>query len=182
MSRLFPVLFGVVGVLMAAVLIPVAIVLGEPQFWLVAVGVPALFIGFAGAALVRARQRKAGEAIGLSAGPAQVRRGERVDVRLQLPDADGEDLELTLMCTVRYDVRRPSDDGGHNRTTSHATAFTTSKVASGRQLVQSVAFEVPREAPFSHEGSCLSFAWQLRARQPRRGVDRVREEPLWVLP
>jgi hypothetical protein len=48
---------------------------------------------------------------------------------------------------------------------------------------QAFRFGVPERAPFSHEGDCLSFAWMVRAREPRAGArDPHQDEPLWVVP
>ena len=49
--------------------------------------------------------------------------------------------------------------------------------------MQSVRLAIPADAPFSYEGTCLSFKWELVARGHKsRGLDAQARSDLSVLP
>jgi hypothetical protein len=86
----------------------------------------------------------------------------------------------------RVDPDSHTDSDGHihtSRQTSRAIAYEASlpvEIASG---VQSVRLAIPGPAPFSYEGECLSFEWEIVARgRRRRGIDLEAGRELSVLP
>lgn len=177
----------VAAVLFLLVMGPVAVLSGDPRFY-VAAALGAGTFGAAGVALRRRRRPRLAEHIGVSTASDTVRRGEEVAVRLEIADLDrvAEHLELGLVCTVWYDryerVGRGTDSRP-SRIINERTAYEEWRSVSPGQRVQSVSFQVPANAPFSHEGSCLSFAWRVSAREPAAmRADPVRDHALWVSP
>jgi hypothetical protein len=116
----------------------------------------------------------------------RIRRGQRLDVRLELPEDLGEEpVEVALACTVRYDVYGwfTHQSGERSRSTQTDVAWRSQELVSPGQRVQSIAFEIPGNVPYSHQGKALSFAWAVTARQQVRwGRDREATEPVRVLP
>ena len=124
--------------------------------------------------------------LGLAVSPEQIRRGQRLDVRLELPeDAGDTPIEVVLACTVQYDVYGlvTLESGERNRSTREDVAWRREESANPAMRVQSIVFELPGNVPYSHAGKALSFAWEVRARQriPRRR-DRESSVALRVLP
>jgi hypothetical protein len=107
-----------------------------------------------------------------------VRRGERIGAV-----ATGEGtIELGLVCIERYDVwREGAADDSRSRSTLSAVVWSSWVPAPHATLGQRVELAVPADAPYSHEGDCLSFAWSVRAR--RAGEKRTGPPaPVWVEP
>ena len=101
----------------------------------------------------------------------EVRRGGHVDVQLEItkPSKVNDGLELGLVCTEYYDVETTDGNGNSNRSTHDAHAHEDWRPqAPDGGGVRSVRFEVPREAPYSYRGGCLSFVWRVSAREPKR--------------
>ena len=80
------------------------------------------------------------------------------------------------MCVERYDHPVPTrgEDGepAVERRIGEEVAFESWLPAWRTEERQTVRFRIPPDAPYSHEGECLSFAWRVSAREP----DRVAEE------
>ena len=70
-----------------------------------------------------------------------------------------------------------------HRETATATAYEAWVPVESGAGVQSVRLAVPREAPFSYKGDCLSFQWEVvaRGRRPHRLDAQARRE-ISVLP
>jgi hypothetical protein len=107
-----------------------------------------------------------------------VRRGERVGAAVT---GDGS-IEVGLVCVERYDVwREGAADDSRSRSTMSAVVWDAWAAAPHASLGQRVELTVPADAPYSHEGDCVSFAWSVRAR--RIGEKRTGPPaPVWVEP
>lgn len=118
--------------------------------------------------------------------PTDVRRGERVTATLTLTDPANvapQEVQVGLVCTEWYDETRYTGRGHHTRATAEALAHEEWVVVDHKVEPQSFAFRIPSDAPFSYEGSCLSFGWKVSARQVRvRRTDRTTNVPIWVRP
>ena len=92
-------------------------------------------------------------------------RGDHIEALVVVtePDALGE-LEAGLVCTEYYDEKVYDSDGHASRTTSDAIAHEQWQPLQSLQGEQSVRFAIPPSAPFSYEGSCVSFKWEVVAR------------------
>jgi hypothetical protein len=124
--------------------------------------------------------------IGASMG--EVRRGEEFEVLVTVPsNSKLIGIDVGLVCTELYDEESShTDSDGHTHTsrqTSRAIAYEAwlpVEIASG---VQNVRLAIPGPAPFSYEGECLSFEWEIVARgRRRRGIDLESGRKLAVLP
>ncbi|HEX2086811.1 MAG TPA: hypothetical protein VHF89_14120 [Solirubrobacteraceae bacterium] len=178
-------IFGALGLFfVAAALAVFGGVTGESAF-VVALGLGLLALA-AGAR--RASWAREARHLRLSVDPVEPRRGERVAVRLDVtadPGA-GADVDVGLVCSEMYDyVEVVHTSSGRSRTRStkvvdaHAEWVPAQPVAGSQQF----AFVVPRDAPYSYEGDCVSWAWRVSARQRvEMGRDPVRDVPVWVLP
>ncbi len=173
LARFVPLVFGVVfggG----------AYGIGVPWFVSVGVGV-AVVLGFLFIHVMRSRDV---EHLRVSVDRTEVRRGERLHVRVDVldPERAGERLEVGLVCGVRYVVReaRSSSDHGPSRTTRRDTAYDGWVDASPGLAVP---LEVPRNQPYSHDGKVLDYTWKVVVRDvAARRVDSVLETPIRVLP
>ncbi len=131
-------------------------------------------------------KRAVGFAVSVS--PVELRRGQTVRAQLQIDDPeklDGE-LQVGLVCTEYYDVKREvatQDGTSTQRVTQSVIAHEHWTNADPAQQLQSFDFAIPETAPFSHEGTVLSFCWRVSAKVPRRGRrDPSSDQPIWVRP
>jgi len=122
------------------------------------------------------------------ADPLELQRGEEVEAELEIlyPEDVAERLEVGLVCVERYDhpVSR-TEDGKTvvSRETGEGVVYERWIPAWRTEELQSFRLRVPPDAPYSHEGDCLSFAWRVSAREPARGTeDGTSDDPIWVLP
>jgi hypothetical protein len=168
--------------------------------WVVLVVVPGRGPVAKGGALDRLANRLAGVgpldflrkrlAKGLQVGASrqELRRGEQVDALVTILSARGlGQVEVGLVCTELYDHKDTSTDyegkTQSSRATSAAIAHEAWLPVENTPGVQSVGFTVPPEAPFSYEGSCLSFKWEVVARgRRRRRLDALARQEVSVLP
>ena len=154
--------------------------IGAPWF----VGLGVLLAIVLGALFIHVMRSRDVEHLRVSVDRSELRRGERLHVRVDVVDAEraGERLEVGLVCGVRYVVRssRSSSDHGPDRTTVRDTAY-DGWVAASPGLT--VPLEVPRNQPYSHDGKILDFSWKVVVRDvAARRVDSVVETPIRVLP
>jgi hypothetical protein len=115
----------------------------------------------------------------------EVRRGGFVDVQFEVtnPSKVGEGLELGLVCTEFYDVETTDANGNSSRNTHDAPAHEDWRPQTPEGGTRNVRFEVPREAPYSYRGGCLSFVWRVSAREPKKlRFDRAFNVEITVLP
>jgi hypothetical protein len=102
------------------------------------------------------------------------------------PQKLGEKLDLGLVCSEFYDVKTTVYDqnGSHEqRVTRTAEAVGQWRGADRAQPQQTVSFTVPPDAPFSYEGTTVSWAWRVSAidRHAHR-LDAHRDVAIWVSP
>jgi hypothetical protein len=107
----------------------------------------------------------------------ELRRGERVAV-----SASGAgEIEVGLVCTEAFDVRRRISDESRSRVTDRAVVWQQWLPVAHAALGQRIELAVPADGPYSYEGDCVSLAWAVLVR--RVGEQRAAEPvPLWVAP
>lgn len=116
----------------------------------------------------RRRLRPSSDKVEISA-PASIRRGEDVDVGITIRDGahTGVRLRVGILCVERYDVEQSTKDGSH-RVTKEDSAHEEWREVSASEAQQGLTFAVPAEAPYSYQGSCLSFEWHAEALEVAR--------------
>jgi hypothetical protein len=129
------------------------------------------------------RQRRT-RGLQVDAGEGEVRRGADVEALVTISNPKGlGDLEVGLVCTEYYDEQSTDSDGDTSRATVEEIAHENWLPVEEVTGVQSVRLPIPASAPFSYEGACLSFKWELVARGHRsRGLDAQARRDLSVLP
>ncbi len=166
-----------------------------PVRWAVGIG-GALVLGLL-ARMLRQRSAAISAATHLQLRPStdEPRRGEELVVSLTVVDPSklkGDRLEVGLECIERYDYRQQQSNSGSSvgsagsssrRVTRRATVFERWLPAQRSVASETFTFHIPPDAPFSHEGDCLSFSWMLTAREHvAHGIDTRLDHPLWVRP
>jgi hypothetical protein len=152
------------------------------------------FVYQVGHVVLRRRGRRLATEAGLEvdAQETRVRRGEEVEARISIsaPRAIG-DLKVGVRCTELYDEDVSEDTGGTSSTrmpstrrkTFEAIAYETWVPVDAVPGEQSARIAIPEDAPFSYAGDCLSFKWEVVAREVRRhAVDAEATGELRVLP
>jgi hypothetical protein len=159
---------------------------------------PAVFYGvFGGMALVTLafavaiymfKKPKSARHFQVSANPIELRRGDKVNVELQVTDPDkieGE-LKVGLVCTELYDERHVSyNQNGEttHRAVARVAAYEKWHTAAHGSRSQSFTFEIPPDGPFSHEGAVVTLEWQVTAKEAiKHGRDPTADQPIWVAP
>jgi hypothetical protein len=129
------------------------------------------------------RQRRT-RGLQVDAGEHEVRRGEEVEALVTISSPEGlGDLEVGLVCTEYYDEESTDHEGDTSRATVVAIAHEDWRPVEEVTGVQNVRLAIPADAPFSYEGACLSFKWELVARGHKsRGLDAQAKRELSVLP
>ena len=92
------------------------------------------------------------------------------------------DVRVGLVCTCFYDYEYETytqHGTTSSRQTTSSPAYEEWKTAE-RTPEQTLTFTIPSNAPYSHEGSAVSFAWKVMAREHRRGRDHFTDLPFWV--
>lgn len=149
---------------------------------LLAIGIPVA------AWIVHRRSRRARPAFDLAARPIEAQRGEAVEAAVRINDAAQAtgDLEIGIVCTAYYDRWTQSgrpDDGAPRRVTAEGIVYEDWREVPASLGAQQVVFAIPADAPFSHEGECLSFAWRVTARRHESlARDPRRDVAIWVAP
>jgi hypothetical protein len=157
----------------------------DPEIWAISFAAMALPLFVAAWYLNRRDRPPWAEAreVSVEVEPLEVRRGEDVTVKLGTRSEAGR-LEAGLLCIESYDVKR-----------TFATRRGTREIRETEDAIEranwvlpdgdagTVRLRVPEDAPCSHEGSCLSFAWRVSGRLRRGGGEERRtDQPIWVLP
>lgn len=97
-----------------------------------------------------------------------------------------EDVELGLVCLERWDYEARSRTRYGSvviRQTGEAHAYEHWQPVESAAGEQTVTFRIPKDAPQSYEGECVSYAWRVSARAVRRlRPDPRIDHPVWVLP
>jgi hypothetical protein len=105
-----------------------------------------------------------------------VSRGDEVEALVTISDAaKAGSVEVGVVCTEYYDeevTESYTDSDGvlqtrTSRETHQAAAHEEWRSIESTVGVQSVRITIPAEAPFSYEGDCLSFRWEIVARGRR---------------
>lgn len=117
---------------------------------------------------------------------ADLRRGEEVAITFLGKRGGDDPLEVGLVCAERYDMEVRARAGGATvvtRETAEARVHEQWQAVPPGVDEQTFTFTVPREAPYSYEGDCVSYVWfaSARAVKPLRKDARL-EEPIWVRP
>jgi hypothetical protein len=155
---------------------------------LIALACLALAVGIpAGAWLAYRRVRGAKPAFDLAARPIEARRGQELEAAIRIgdPSAAAGDIEIGLVCTAHYDrwTQSSGPDTSRRRVTAQGIAYEDWREVPAALGSQQVRFAIPPDAPFSHEGECLSFAWRVTARtHAAMARDPRHDVPLWVAP
>ena len=124
----------------------------------------------------------------VAAGVQEVRRGGEVEALVTITSARRlGDVEVGVVCTEYYDEEQTSSDGDGTTSTSRVTcdeiAHETWHPIEAVAGVQSVRFTIPPDSPFSYDGDCLSFKWEVVARGRRsRQLDAQARSEFSVLP
>ena len=131
-----------------------------------------------------ARLRTRFGGVALAVDRDELRRGEAVAATVT--HGAVEALEVGLVCDERFDlIARAQTKAGpvSVRETNQATAYEVWKPVDAAVGEQVFSFEIPRAAPCSYEGDCLSYGWRVTARQVRRlRTDPRSDHPIWVWP
>jgi hypothetical protein len=161
-----------------------------PAWEVVAIGVAGVGLFLVGRRRHLLHRFQTGLSDELQIGPPtdQVRRGEEIDVEVTVVDPRRlTNVEVGLVCTEYYDVEVTSTDSeGHtssSRQTRDAIAHEAWIPVENAPGSQTVRLLIPPGAPFSYEGDCLSFRWELVARGHKRWrLDARAEHDLRVAP
>jgi hypothetical protein len=114
----------------------------------------------------------------------EVRRGDEVELLVTVTSTRGlTDLQAGIVCTERYAETDTDSEGRTTRTTSNAIAHEAWVPIERTPGTQSIGLAIPLEAPFSYEGSCLSFVWEVGVRVRRSlRLDAEARHQISVLP
>ena len=115
----------------------------------------------------------------------ELRRGESVQATLSVGRLErvAEGAQVGIVCTEYYEVTRTDGKGNQYADTEDVIAYEDWHPVDRAQSTQRHVFEVPAGAPYSHEGTVVSFQWRLTAREPKRmRPDARTDTPLWVRP
>lgn len=177
-------LFPFLGLTIGGTLVAAGIALGEPA--IVAGGAAGgLVFVVVGAVVFRTGKPKLAKHLSLTVDNPRLARGEKVTGRLEITDPGKarETIELGLECAVFYDHESRDSEGGTSRSTVRVIGHQEWRSVSPSQTLHPFEFEVPLSAPYSHEGSALSFRWRVSAREPvTLRSDPRRDVDLWVTP
>ena len=128
-------------------------------------------------------RKKLAKGLDVRVDQCEVRRGDEIEALVVVtePDRLGE-LEAGLVCTEHYDEVVHTGENS-SRTTSKAVAHEAWQPLPSMAGEHSVRLAVPARAPFSYEGSCLSFRWEVVARGRRdRKLDARASQEISVRP
>ena len=113
-------------------------------------------------------------------------RGLEVEACVTVSNPEGLDnVEVGLVCTESYDYHDSgsgADDPG-GRSTAYAVAYEAWRPVVNGPGMQVVRLAIPPRAPFSFDGDCLSFVWEVKVRgRRRRRLDAQAGHEILVLP
>jgi hypothetical protein len=159
-------------------------------FIAIAVIVVGVWVVIGGVFLARRRRGQLAHRVGLEVAAVKdaVGRGQDVEAAVTISQLEGlEGIDLGLVCTESYAAKTDETDmDGHTYTTRGT------KVAKAHESwlpidellgTQSVRVTIPKDAPFSYEGSALSFEWEVLARgRQHLAPDALAKCPITVLP
>jgi hypothetical protein len=132
---------------------------------------------------IDALRRRLTKGLEVDAATEQVRRGEEVEALVTVTSARGlGGIEVGVVCTEIYDKEEWESDDTVSRTPTEAIAHDAWVPLEAMAGVQSMRLAIPSDAPFSYEGKCLSFRWEVVARGRRRGLDAQAKSEFSVQP
>lgn len=151
-----------------------------------AIGLVCVYGAFAISGAGRPQRHRRLRGARLSVDRTTPRRGDELIVTFAGPSAGGDRLELGIACDERYDREVRTYARGVSmvvRQTGEETVHEEWKAVPAGTVAHEVALRIPRDAPYSYEGSCLSYSWRVSARavRPRRPDARF-DQPIWVDP
>jgi hypothetical protein len=118
----------------------------------------------------------------------ELRRGEGVvaTIRVTDPSRIAGIFELGLVCTERWAELHThagaNTDMPDRRQVYEAPLYQWWIPLDKAQPRTDMTLPVVPDAPFSHDGTALSFLWTVTARDRRSGFDHLDRQPLTVLP
>ena len=130
-------------------------------------------------------RRRGTHGLAVAVTEGEVHRGDEVEALLTISRTGGlGHLEVGLVCTEHYAAEiTTGEDDPPTRGTSTATAYETWAPVENVLGEQIVRLMLPADAPFSYEGTALSFTWQVVARgRKSHRLDAQASSVLWVLP
>lgn len=144
-----------------------------------AFGALALWVGYANVrGARRQRPRRDLENVSVRIDPEQPRRGQEVQVTV----AGRPGLEVGLECIERFDHAartRGAATGSRVRQVLEVPAHAEWRPAAGA----TESFRIPFQAPYSYEGTVVTYYWRVSVREVRAlRADARNDHPLWVLP
>lgn len=124
---------------------------------------------------------------GITTADPHVKRGTDVEVLVTIAGSAGiREAEVGLICTEYYAEKvqddDPESDFATRRQTSEAIAHEEWLLVESTPGVHSVRLTIPLGAPFSYEGDCLSFRWEVIANGLRSGLNAQARLALSVAP
>jgi hypothetical protein len=128
-------------------------------------------------------RRRMTKGLQVDVGQPEARRGGDVEALVTISTRAGlGDVEVGVICTESYDEQSTDSKGQISRTTSEDVAHEEWLPLENTVGVQTIRLRIPAKAPFSYEGDCLSFKWELVARGRRSGLDAQAAREISVLP
>jgi hypothetical protein len=120
----------------------------------------------------------------VGAAAQEVHRGGEVEALVTISNTRGlSNVEVGLVCTEYYARESEGFDDAGGRAITYAIAHADWLPVDCTPGAQSVRLTIPTEAPFSYEGDCLSFRWEIVARgRRRRWLDAQASHDISVLP
>jgi hypothetical protein len=116
----------------------------------------------------------------------EARRGEELSVTLTLARPHREQVEVGIVCIELYDYAARAQTRAAPivvRQTREGTAHQEWRPIERAAGDRTFTFELPRDAPYSYEGECVSYARRVSARVVRKlRADARLDRPVWVLP
>ena len=133
---------------------------------------------------IRLQRLARGFGLGVEPPSKEVRRGDEVELLISVSSTRGlSDLQAGIICTERYEATTTDSEGRATSTTRNAIAHQAWVPIERTPGTQSIHLAIPFEAPFSYEGSCLSFSWEVAARGRRSlRLDAEARRGISVLP
>lgn len=149
-----------------------------------AAGMGLAAVAFAAILYLKARPPKARNYT-LQPDRRELRRGEPVEATLSVERLDRvrDGAQVGIVCTEYYEVTKTDGKGNQYADTEEAVFYEDWHPVDRSQSHQRHVFELPEGAPYSHEGSVVSFEWRLTVRELRpMRPDARTDTPLWVRP
>jgi hypothetical protein len=112
----------------------------------------------------------------------EARRGD--EVVASVSHGSEADLQVGLVCEERYDIQSNAQTKAgliQVRQTNSGTVYEEWAPVPAEPGEHVLRFQVPRGAPCSYEGECLSYVWRVSARRVQRlQADPRIDRPIWV--